>query len=139
MKHYSLSLDHCFEHRDERFLRSRRILNSFQFREIFQSKPYLFTKNFVLYQKFSGKPARIGIVVGKKQARRAVIRNTLKRLLRESFRCRQEILFGYDIVIRLRCVVPNNLSCLASGRKFKKSYRLEIESLFVQFLNEVRI
>lgn len=45
--------------------------------------------------------ARLGIVVGKKQLRRAVDRNRVKRVLREQFRCRRSALPAYDLVARL--------------------------------------
>lgn len=44
--------------------------------------------------------ARIGLVVGKKIARRAVQRNYMKRTLRELFRQQQSSLGGMDILIR---------------------------------------
>lgn len=44
--------------------------------------------------------ARIGLVVGKKTARRAVQRNYMKRVLRELFRQGQQVLGGVDILVR---------------------------------------
>lgn len=44
--------------------------------------------------------ARLGIVVGKKTARRAVQRNYMKRVLRELFRQEQPRLGGVDILVR---------------------------------------
>jgi len=46
--------------------------------------------------------ARLGIIVGKRVARRAVDRNLLKRLVRESFRHRQRELAGFDLLVRPR-------------------------------------
>ncbi|MCB1956790.1 MAG: ribonuclease P protein component [Rhodocyclaceae bacterium] len=45
--------------------------------------------------------ARLGLVVAKKLARRAVLRNLIKRLARESFRLRRTALPRCDIVVRL--------------------------------------
>jgi ribonuclease P protein component len=45
--------------------------------------------------------ARLGIVVAKKLARRAVDRNLIKRLAREAFRVLHVELPGYDLVLRL--------------------------------------
>ncbi|WP_091197066.1 ribonuclease P protein component [Formivibrio citricus] len=46
--------------------------------------------------------ARLGVVVGKKVDRRAVGRNAIKRLVRETFRTHPEGLVGLDIVVRAR-------------------------------------
>lgn len=43
--------------------------------------------------------ARLGLAIGKKHARRAVVRNRLKRLARESFRHHRRQLPALDIVI----------------------------------------
>jgi|GEM_PF-3976772 len=43
-------------------------------------------------------PARLGMAVAKKCAKRAVDRNRLKRLARESFRQHKHSLAGFDIV-----------------------------------------
>lgn len=46
--------------------------------------------------------ARLGIVVGKRIARRAVDRSRLKRLVRETFRLRQHELGSFDLLVRPR-------------------------------------
>lgn len=43
--------------------------------------------------------ARLGIIVGKKKVRKANKRNTIKRVIRESFRHNQQNLKGFDIVV----------------------------------------
>ena len=43
--------------------------------------------------------ARLGLAISKKQCRKAVARNRLKRIVRESFRQRQCALAGLDIVV----------------------------------------
>ncbi len=49
--------------------------------------------------------ARLGIVVGKRVARRAVDRGYLKRLVRETFRREQKGLAGFDLLVRPRRIV----------------------------------
>jgi ribonuclease P protein component len=45
--------------------------------------------------------ARLGLIIGKRQAKRAVDRNRIKRALRESFRTRYRVLPPLDIVVQL--------------------------------------
>ena len=56
----------------------------------------------MLYRASSGKPARLGLAVAKKHVRRAVARNRIKRLIRESFRRHRDLLEGLDIVVLVR-------------------------------------
>jgi ribonuclease P protein component len=44
--------------------------------------------------------ARLGLIVGKKTARRAVQRNYMKRVLRELFRHERHMLGGVDLLVR---------------------------------------
>ena len=50
--------------------------------------------------------ARLGLVVSKRNVRRAVHRNESRRLIRESFRLHQEILAGLDVVVLVKCTLP---------------------------------
>ena len=56
--------------------------------------------------------ARLGVVIGKKFAKRAVERNLIKRQCRELFRLRQPLLGGRDVLIRSVTVEP---SCRSKG------------------------
>jgi ribonuclease P protein component len=49
-----------------------------------------------------GALARLGIVVTKRVAPRAVDRNFVKRLIRETFRREQKKLVGFDVLVRPR-------------------------------------
>ncbi len=46
--------------------------------------------------------ARLGLAVGKKHVRKAVGRNRIKRLVRESFRIHAASLGGFDLVVLSR-------------------------------------
>ena len=46
--------------------------------------------------------ARLGLAVPKRQIKNAVLRNRIKRLIRESFRYNQTRLAGLDIVVLVR-------------------------------------
>ncbi|MEE4298287.1 MAG: ribonuclease P protein component [Pseudomonadales bacterium] len=54
----------------------------------------------LLARKRDAGPARLGMVVGKRHARRAVDRNRLRRILREHFR--RTSLAGLDVVVLAR-------------------------------------
>ena len=45
--------------------------------------------------------ARLGLVVGKKQLKKAVDRNTFKRVIREQFRLCRPTLPAVDLIVRL--------------------------------------
>lgn len=50
--------------------------------------------------------ARLGVIVAKRIVRRAVHRNAIRRLIRESFRINQCRLKGLDVIVLVRCVLP---------------------------------
>lgn len=60
-----------------------------------QAGPY-----FAIFRKSNGLvQSRLGLIVGKKALRRAIERNRVKRVLRESFRLQQTQLSGLDLVV----------------------------------------
>lgn len=82
------------------FSRARRIVKTDDFSSVFRLRPVYRTAHFVLYARPAGLPsARLGIVVAKRFAPRAVTRNTIKRVARELFR--QAELLSMDCIIRL--------------------------------------
>ncbi len=56
----------------------------------------------VLYRSNDLGFARLGLIVSKKCEKRAVGRNRLKRLIRESFRKNQEFIVSLDIIVIAR-------------------------------------
>lgn len=66
---------------------------------------------------------RLGLVVAKKQLRRAVQRNRIKRLARESFRRHQHTLDSLDYVVLVRGRIadaPNNTVSAALARHWRR-------------------
>lgn len=69
--------------------------------------------------------ARLGLIIAKRFARRAVTRNTVKRVIREAFRLRRQQLPAQDYVFRLQArLEPQSLTQL------KQLVRLEVDRLF---------
>ena len=82
-----------------RFTKSRRLVCSTEYQTVIahdcRSKDTL----FVVYAHGKGRQlGRLGVTVSRRVARRAVERNRIKRVIRESFRHQQKFLVGLDIV-----------------------------------------
>ncbi len=83
-----------------RFLRCNRLVKSSEFQRVFDQAYRSGSSAFtVLARVNEGGAPRLGLVVSTRCARRAVDRNRLKRLTRESFRHNQAQLSGLDIVV----------------------------------------
>jgi ribonuclease P protein component len=76
------------------------------------------------YRPGDGSEARLGLVIAKKLARRAVLRNAIKRVARETFRHLRPTLPPLDLVLRL--AKPG----ATPGTASRRIWRAEIEALF---------
>jgi len=84
----------------EHFPRHVRLLNQKDFNFVFaDARPFRSQAFTLLVRKNKLLHPRLGLAISKKAAHKAVARNRLKRLLRESFRCRQNQLPNVDIVV----------------------------------------
>ncbi|WP_426192153.1 ribonuclease P protein component [Massilia sp. DWR3-1-1] len=112
------------------FARVRRIVKTDEFSSVFRLRPAQKTAHFVLYTRPTELPhARLGVVVAKRFAPRAVTRNTIKRVTRELFR--QCALPALDCIVRLAKPV-NAKSGPATNGALKLAVRTEIARLFAQ-------
>lgn len=86
------------------FGKSLRLLNARDYRGVFDNAQLKISHQrlLILARSNSSKTPRLGLVIAKKNIRLAVQRNRIKRILRESFRLRQETLIGLDIVVLAR-------------------------------------
>jgi ribonuclease P protein component len=110
------------------FARARRIVKTDEFSSVFRLRPSQKSAHFVLYTRLNQLPhARLGVVVAKRFAPRAVTRNTIKRLTREIFRVTG--LPAIDCVVRLARPV-NSKDGPATTAKLKAALRLELARLF---------
>ena len=88
-----------------------------------QNKRY--SDNFwtILVRREESRPARLGLAIAKKRAKRAVDRNKLKRVVREAFRYQQSTLAGLEMVVMNR-----DSATKASAAEL----RVSIDALFVK-------
>tara|TARA_R110001599_G_scaffold64023_4_gene179612 strand:+ start:305180 stop:305590 length:411 start_codon:yes stop_codon:yes gene_type:complete len=110
------------------FARDRRIVKTDEFSSVFRLRPVQRTAHFVLYIRQTNHPhARLGVVVAKRFAPRAVTRNTIKRITRELFR--QTTLPSIDCIVRLSQPV-NAKKDPATTTGLKTLLREELTRLF---------
>ena len=86
-----------------RFARHQRLLKPSEFKHVF-ARPQRQSDSLMTLLARENKlnHARLGLAISKKQLPRAVDRNRIKRIIRESFRVHQDQLVGLDIVIMAR-------------------------------------
>ncbi|MCG6863215.1 MAG: ribonuclease P protein component [Chromatiaceae bacterium] len=85
------------------------------FRKVFAQPAKSIDSCFTVLARPNGhRPARIGLAISKKNARRAVDRSRIKRVVRESFRQRRHHLHGIDLVVLCR----RSAVTLPNGRLF---------------------
>lgn len=86
-----------------RFGRTQRLLKTDEFSSVFRLRQQANNAWFqVLSKKNNLEHPRLGLVVGKKIAKRAVARNYMKRCIREVFRQNAAEFCGVDFVVRVR-------------------------------------
>lgn len=84
-----------------------------------------------LYRPNEGRHARLGIVLAKSRVKRAVDRNLIRRIIRESFRHQQEMLKGLDLIVLIR----SECSPLSGDKVDKKTLRDDVDTLWQRLLN----
>jgi len=98
------------------FSKSTRLTRACQYQAVFERKEYRISSGpLLLLARNNNLPvSRLGLIVGKKAVPKAVQRNRIKRLLRESFRHNKNSIGGMDIVILVRngLLLMNNRTLL---------------------------
>ncbi len=113
---------------DFSFRSSFRLHDAEEFSSVFASRRVLRGNRFDLhYVAGTEDAARLGLIVAKRLAHRAVQRNLLKRLAREAFRHARPTLPPLDLVLRLARSPGNLLSVEA-----RRAWRAEIEQLLAR-------
>jgi ribonuclease P protein component len=109
---------------DSGFDPSRRLHQPREFAAVLSARRALRSKHFALHYAASeqGK-ARLGLVIGRKFLKKAVERNLVKRLARESFRGRR--LPDMDLVLRLSAPI---------GQSGRRELRAELDALLMRLV-----
>lgn len=85
------------------FTRLQRLLKSSDFKYVFDQPCKSTDLYFTVLAKVNHQTyARLGLVITRKRMKLAVVRNRVKRLIRESFRHHQDELAGIDCVVLAR-------------------------------------
>jgi len=84
---------------DNSFPKSARLNSPKDFKVVFKQATKLNFTGFTIYvMKTKQAESRLGLAISKKSAKKAVSRNRIKRIIRDSFRLRRGNLVGWDIV-----------------------------------------
>ena len=86
------------------FGKSLRLLNASDYQSVFNDAPFRVSHQYLLILARPGNtPApRLGLVIAKKNIRKANQRNSIKRIARETFRVLQDELAGIDAIVLAR-------------------------------------
>ncbi len=112
----------AYTHRD-------RLQNASQFTRVFDQATKSSSEFFTILSRENeiGQP-RLGVIVAKRHAKRAVDRNIIKRIIRESFRLAKTSLPANDFIVILKRPIK-----AINRPKYKHRLRLQMESLWEQY------
>lgn len=106
---------------------NRRLREPGEFAAVFDQRRLLRGQRFNLHYRPNGSDtARLGLIVAKKLAKRAVWRNAVKRVGREAFRSARPGLPAMDLILRLAQPVA------AVDAAAKRLWRTEIDELLAK-------
>jgi ribonuclease P protein component len=96
------------------FTKSMRLLNSENFQTVFDDAPLRTShQHFLFLARINHLDCpRLGLVIAKKNIRHAVDRNRMKRLIRETFRAKQQQLAGIDVIVLARKGMNNETNAV---------------------------
>jgi len=91
---------------DASFRDAHRLRKTDEYSSVFAFRRALKGRWLIVHYRPNGADtARLGVVVAKKLAKRANLRNLLKRIVRENFRLARHALPAHDLVVRLHAKV----------------------------------
>ena len=113
---------------DTSFTRGARLLDAISYGNVFKRHKRLTNRYWIMLGHRNGSgQSRLGLAIAKKRAKRAVDRNRIKRVARESFRHHRVGLRGYDVV-----VMNKDPAATAS----KVELRQSLDTLWVELANK---
>jgi ribonuclease P protein component len=91
------------------FPQANRLLQAHDYERVFKQADFkVSNRHFLILSRFNALDrARLGLIVAKKHSKRAVDRNRLKRLIRETFRTREVNLENLDCIVLSRSGAQN--------------------------------
>ena len=115
-----------------RFSQKQRILSKHDYQKVFNQAEFRSGNKRILLlaRKTKLENGRLGLVIPKKHLRRAVDRNLVKRLARNSFRLRQSDFSGVDVVVLVKGKF--NLE------QIRKQSNADFEFLWTQLANKIK-
>ncbi|MGW8248493.1 MAG: ribonuclease P protein component [Acidiferrobacterales bacterium] len=97
------------------FPRSKRLLSPAQYSRVFDGRCRVANESFTVYALTNEcNHPRLGLVVGKKAARKAVDRNRIKRIIREVFRSNATGYASLDMVVITKAAAVGYTGALLS-------------------------
>ena len=91
------------------FARAARLTRPVEYRRVFANAERSHSRSLTVLASPNGLGhGRLGLAISRKVSARAVTRNRIKRIVRESFRQNQAQLTGWDIVILARTAAASN-------------------------------
>ncbi len=80
------------------------MLSKLDYKTVFECPISIKSHSFTLLAHVTANPwPRLGVIIAKRFMKKAVDRNRVRRLIRESFRLNQQHLSRLDIVVLVRC------------------------------------
>jgi ribonuclease P protein component len=104
------------------FPRAARLTRPSEFTRVFRQGHRSHSRYFILIAKPGGERARLGLAIGRKASPRAVVRNRIKRIVRDAFR--HTALPPMDLV-----VVARNGSGRTAVDALRKDFQAALEGL----------
>lgn len=99
ISHESQCLDQTAGH-CQAFSRQNRLIHAQDYRGIFDGTRKLVHRYFLVVLRANRcSHSRLGLIISKKNVRKSTQRNTIKRVIRESFRYHQHLLIGLDVIV----------------------------------------
>jgi ribonuclease P protein component len=84
----------------KRLTRQRRLTKPFEYQHVFSDAKKFVGDGLTAVARMNELgEARLGLIISKKCSKKAVLRNRIKRIVRESFRLNHEMLGSRDIII----------------------------------------